>query len=1085
MAILRRLLVLSFLLAEVSASAKTGNISWWSGGVAKGFEEARNQGKPIFVFWTATWCPPCKVLKSKLFPDQQFQRLLDGFVPIYLDSDDPDAGAFGARWDITGFPTLLVFNSYGREMMRFNYVERSAEQWVQLIELAGKLTRPLADIAAMRTPEQFATLTTDEWRLIAGQNWNYQKDGTLFVDVWDKLRALTAFYQHVPEELTREKHALYFLYLSGIRQLEHHLRKEKSKHLLPDFDQFLDQPEAVYHYLNQLFLGTIELLTDDQEKQQQLIRKIIAHMTAFRQQPRPYPLPAPLFVKRVASFTLLIRWTKDHQPKGLPSLRRRFAKWVADEYAALDKSDALAHSIGLEKLIWRFADLKHWSSARKYANIGLNLPGSDQAYRFAGIHASLALEQQNPAESLTWMKKAYELSRGDSTRLMYGSHWIKAVTTHAPKGSEQLTIALETVLRGYFSVRPQVSERDHRRLQKIVKGIFKWRQKHPEVTLAVDATRACGDHQLCRRLVAGLGTQESLPPFQELPLLAVQAMTYNHQGENLLALAFRNRPGWHTYYKEPGEFGRPMQFRFFSGEQPIEAELLGWPKYKTFEEQGGLKTHGYDGQYVFFFKLASPMERLSAKVSYLICGAQCIPKEANLEIDFRPNYGFSSQAAFELRAPLRQHFDDMLPHSAERIGAGDSTDGRHQDTALWWILCLAFLGGLILNLMPCVLPVISFKLFGLIKMAHLSRREIMGRNLIYAAGVLTSFMVLAAAVLALKALGHQIGWGFQLQSPYFVAAMVVVLCLISWNLFGLFEVAAFGATTLNRSLDAARLSPHVESFFTGFLATVLATPCSAPFLGTALAFAFSASWPIVLLVFATIALGLSAPFLAIGFFPSAIRFLPKPGNWMNHLRLVLGLLTLLTALWMHHVFNSLVENKDVVFNLNVFVAMLFFVFAGKPIWERRRWLQALAVVLALTCGAYTIDKVGSDSGDAHRIDQLAWQRWSPQLMESLRAARKPAFIDVTAEWCLTCKVTETLVLETEAFRQLLAEYPVSLIKADWTERDPDITKLLQAHGYAGVPAYFMLDPLGRLHPLGETLSIAKLRDYMARLVPGP
>ena len=244
-----------------------------------------------------------------------------------------------------------------------------------------------------------------------------------------------------------------------------------------------------------------------------------------------------------------------------------------------------------------------------------------------------------------------------------------------------------------------------------------------------------------------------------------------------------------------------------------------------------------------------------------------------------------------------------------------------KEEGLLLILLFAFLGGLILNFMPCVLPVISLKLFGLIKSSQTTRKEIFRHNIFYSLGVVVSFWALAAVILILKNSGESLGWGFQLQSPSFVAIVILILFIFALNLFGLFEFRVPGAS----KLGGVQLKEGATGdFFNGVLATILSTPCSAPFLGAALTYAFTSEGVITFTIFTFMATGLAFPFLIIAFFPSTINWLPKPGMWMDHLKKFLGLALLLTVVWLFDVFISLVDGSDAIIYFNTTLVFTFF-----------------------------------------------------------------------------------------------------------------------------------------------------------------
>lgn len=400
--------------------------------------------------------------------------------------------------------------------------------------------------------------------------------------------------------------------------------------------------------------------------------------------------------------------------------------------------------------------------------------------------------------------------------------------------------------------------------------------------------------------------------------------------------------------------------------------------------------------------------------------------------------------------------------------------------SLWSFLLLAFIGGLILNVMPCVLPVITLKLYGMIQHQNESRARIFKHNLFYTLGVLFTFSLLAVAILLLKNAGETVGWGFQLQSPRFVMLMILVLFIFSLNLFGLFEFATPGG----RSLGGVTLkNSMLGDFLGGVLATILSTPCSAPFLGTALTFAFTGGDMMIFLVFGFVGLGLSFPFILTGLFPKAIAFLPKPGMWMDHLKKFLGLTLILTLIWLMDVYGALVDTSIPVLKLHTILALTFFAFFVRAKITKRKIANILAfalpVLMIIQLLGSTMSSNTTSDGDLIATKQssgLPWQKWSVTTMEQLRTQKKKTFIDFTAKWCFTCKVNEKLVIETKAFKEMVEDQNVTLLLADWTKRDDIIGNWLQSQGLVGVPAYFVINENGELINLGETITIDEIKQ---------
>jgi thiol:disulfide interchange protein len=430
---------------------------------------------------------------------------------------------------------------------------------------------------------------------------------------------------------------------------------------------------------------------------------------------------------------------------------------------------------------------------------------------------------------------------------------------------------------------------------------------------------------------------------------------------------------------------------------------------------------------------------------------------------------------FSVATPALDNFyKDMTPVEGKKKSPPLSVSSVNE-TSLIEYLFLAFLGGLILNLMPCVLPVISLKLFGLIKHKNYPQRQLLTHNLSYAAGVISTFMVLASVIAALKAAGEEIGWGFQLQSPAFILIMMLILFIMGLNLFGLFEFKTPGGSMLGNKQFEEGFS---GDFLSGVLTTILSTPCSAPFLGTALTFAFTASYATIFILFFFIGFGLAFPFLMTAVFPKSLSIFPRPGAWMEKLKYFLGLSLMATVVWLYDVFITLVDFSLVSWKLNLLFALWFFAFFFAQRISQRKGFQFLFFALPLIMTIFTFQSLKSrpSEGVTTLKSDTKWIPWTEEKMN--KEKEKLVFVDFTAEWCLTCKVNKKLVLETDAFQELQSKYDLVLMRADWTRRDDNITQFLRRHNVVGVPAYFIQKPSGEIISLGETLSITKIEKNL-------
>lgn len=702
-----------------------------------------------------------------------------------------------------------------------------------------------------------------------------------------------------------------------------------------------------------------------------------------------------------------------------------------------------------------------------------------------------------------------------------------------------------------------------------------------------------------------------------------------------LVVNYENHPGWHTYWKNPGDAGLPIRVEFKLDGKPFQLQDQEWPVPKKYIEEGGILAFGYQGSYSLFFSLKDKLNELHGKIlkiesKWLVCKHICIPGQGEvqlkfdngkatslgpneLEVDekelidrfenlpknlgFPPNldivlmksdkenqllltytvtgieqetilsesqnlltpfpilpFDFKKESIFkdkknnlygkqivgwdgeyqEPEIPLPKDGSFKSPYSLKFLyknpltnktqvvekkinsfnleGATSSENffkllapvtasggenghpnkglqenkqkkSDQEKTSLLTFILLAFLGGLILNVMPCVLPVISLKLFGLLAHSQDKKKEILAHNIFYTLGILISFIVLGLIIISIKSAGEMVGWGFQLQSPKFVAVMIFVIFLFSLNLFGLFEFRTPGGNILG---DIQLKKGYGGDFLSGILATILSTPCSAPFLGTALTFAFSSSSFDILLIFTFIGLGLAFPFILTGLFPKLISFLPKPGKWMENVKKFLGLTLILTSIWLMDVFLAQTDSSIPSLKLNTALATAFFAFyMAKNITKKYYYLFPIFLISFAFLVSILVSEINPLNGNGKNtllLDKKAtgldWEKWSVEKMEYYKKLKKPVFIDFTAKWCFTCKVNEKLVLETKTFKEFIKENNIKLLLADWTKRDLAIGKWLQKNGKVGVPAYFVIRMDGTLVDLGETISISEIKEAL-------
>ncbi|MEO3689873.1 protein-disulfide reductase DsbD family protein [Roseateles paludis] len=371
------------------------------------------------------------------------------------------------------------------------------------------------------------------------------------------------------------------------------------------------------------------------------------------------------------------------------------------------------------------------------------------------------------------------------------------------------------------------------------------------------------------------------------------------------------------------------------------------------------------------------------------------------------------------------------------------------DLGLAAALGLALLGGLILNLMPCVFPVLSIKALALVQ-----RGDHKAEGLAYTAGVLASFALLGAVLVALRAGGQQIGWGFQFHSPVFVYVVAVLLFLVALSLAGLLDI---GSSLAGLGSGLAARQGWVGTFFTGVLAAVVATPCTAPFMGAAIAFAVAQPAPVLIAVLLALGLGLALPFLVLAFWPAAQRWLPRPGAWMETFRQFLAFPMLAAVVWLLWVLAQQAGPDGVAVALLALVAVAFGLWwrrvAGPTLLGRAALLGSIAVALLLSQALHL-----TEGPAAVATPSAQEEAYAPERLAELRAAGKPVFVNLTAAWCISCLVNERVALSRPEVQAAFAQHGVAYLKGDWTREDPKITTLLKAYGRSGVPLYLYFAP---------------------------
>jgi thiol:disulfide interchange protein DsbD len=492
---------------------------------------------------------------------------------------------------------------------------------------------------------------------------------------------------------------------------------------------------------------------------------------------------------------------------------------------------------------------------------------------------------------------------------------------------------------------------------------------------------------------------------------AVAAGTPYHLG-----LRFRLAPGWHTYGRDPGDAGIPPDLAWTLPEGTKTGEIV-WPATETFKE-GPLTTYGYTGDAMLVIPATGPGP-VQVHASWLVCNNICVPEEADFRLDLPLGTPAPSAQASLFQAPVVA-----------------------QSTALWRVIGAALLGGLILNLMPCVFPVLAMKAMAIARLSSEARSVARAHALGYAAGVVLSFAAVGGAVLGLRSLGHAAGWGFQFQSPVFVAVIGWVLFAVGLNLSGVFEI---GGSVVGAGQSLTLRRGFIGSFFSGALAVLVATPCTAPFMSVALAAALTAAPVEVLLIFAALGVGLAAPIVALELLPGVARLIPRPGRWMIVFKQALAFPMYAAAAWLAWVISQQAGADGVLAMAGGMVLI------GLAAWAfgLGRWGRGVAIAAVVAAG-FMLTTVSTAPA---AIEQANAERFTAARLASLRAEGKPVFVNLTAAWCVTCLVNERVALAPAEVQRAFDRLGVARLTGDWTRQDPEISAFLQAQGRDGVPLY--------------------------------
>jgi thiol:disulfide interchange protein len=448
--------------------------------------------------------------------------------------------------------------------------------------------------------------------------------------------------------------------------------------------------------------------------------------------------------------------------------------------------------------------------------------------------------------------------------------------------------------------------------------------------------------------------------------------------------------------------------------------------------------------------------------------AQFFPLDQNVIANAKPQPVKPLSNGFEIDLARDENLKGNPPELHGIVVAGDGTayeihaaqgvvPAAHTSAGIGRVLkiaALAFVGGMILNLMPCVFPVLFLKGLALVQSSGDERHRMRIHGGVYTAGIVASFWLVVALLLVLRAGGRQFGWGFQFQSPSFIALMALLLFFLGLSLGGMFEI---GLTLTSAGGSLATKGGYAGSFFTGVLAMVVATPCTAPFMGAAIGFALSESAVVTFVIFTALALGLAAPYLLLSFNPAWTRLLPRPGAWMEVLKQATAVPIFATVIWLVWLFAMSAGSNALVGLLGAFLLL------GVAGWILGRWpakrvptlVAAVVLLLAIALPVYAARHFGavSTASRGSTAGAVQWEPFTPELVEKYRAQGKPVFVDFTASWCLSCQVNERVVLDRADVQDRLRTSGVALIRADWTRHDDVIAQALEKLGRSGVPTY--------------------------------
>ncbi len=462
-------------------------------------------------------------------------------------------------------------------------------------------------------------------------------------------------------------------------------------------------------------------------------------------------------------------------------------------------------------------------------------------------------------------------------------------------------------------------------------------------------------------------------------------------------------------------------------------------------------------------------------------------RESQLAISPKPVLEKKGEA-FRIFVSPSEHAEGPLEKTSGLLVVRDSrypgvygfyVEAVKTDSGLARWLFFALVGGIILNLMPCVFPVLSIKVFSLLSQPREEQVNAYRHALIYAAGVVSSLWVLAGGLALLRASGEQLGWGFQLQSPTFVGFLAVLFSVMAFSFWGWFSIGTSRTGTLNQ---LSQKTGPLGDFFSGVLATVVATPCTAPFLGAAMGFAFSRSTWEMFAIFTVVGIGLALPYVVVSFSRTVQRALPRPGKWMETLKKFMAFPLLATSAWLLSLLSEISDTR-LSFALFCGIALIGYFLWGRTQVSAKRKGLVLVALFAVLSGLFFFIRPLSDTNApaATSLSSIEWKPFSPQAVDDARKAGKAVFIDFTASWCLTCQVNKRTTFSQTSVEEFIHRHQIEVFRADWTKPNPVISQTLESYGRVGIPFYLFWAP-GQKTPtiLPEVLTPTIFSDYLER-----